>query len=193
MRKLKPFAVVLVVGAAVVAFGLAAQDALSEGQHEATKSECTSRSSSECGMAKTAAMAKAAKGACSSEAKAEGSACGAPAVTTAERTGVEAAIADMQSGKCPLTSGKYGPAVTAAVVTALYAVAEEETAAVQAIDRGSCPYAAVAAAMPVSEEKKGSDCSEKECCSGACETAACGKSAENPCVSQQAKAEETPF
>ncbi len=290
MRKMKPFAVVFIAGVAVVAFGLAGQQALSEGLDGAKRGECAASARSGCGMAKAAAAAKAegcdkgtaaktadlstregrlqavlaeyaaanksastdaeggccaakpaalakAEGkACGAAVKAEGSACGAPVAATAGVSGVQAAIADLKSGKLDLASGKYGPAVTAAVVTALYAVAEEEASAsgtscelsaaklaaardearkglcpvamekhakasetaakaaveaVKAIDTGSCPYAAVAAVMPASDEKK--DCDGKKDCASCCDESGCEKKASDKKagearLNQQAKA-----
>ena len=109
-------------------------------------------------MAEYAALTKAdtvagnASGCCPYQSA--GSACG-PAVTAegsgcdaaAPVSGVHAAIADMKAGKCALTSGRYGPAVTAAVMAAVYAVAQEEGAVaavgcgtpVAALPEGVCP------------------------------------------------------
>lgn len=205
MRKMKPFAVVFIAGVAVVAFGLAGQQALSEGLDGAKRGECAASARSGCGMAKAAAAAKAegcdkgtaaktadlstregrlqavlaeyaaanksastdaeggccaakpaalakAEGkACGAAVKAEGSACGAPVAATAGVSGVQAAIADLKSGKLDLASGKYGPAVTAAVVTALYAVAEEEASA----SGTSCELSAAKLAAARDEARKG--------------------------------------
>ena len=91
------------------------------------------------------------------------------------------------------------PSGTTATRTALrgeglartYGTGAAAVEAVKAIDTGSCPYAAVAAVLPASDEKK--DCDGKKDCASCCDESGCEKKASDKKagearLNQQAKA-----
>ena len=103
-----------------------------------------------CGPHKNANIAPNAATSCWLATQAESSAFAA----AAPASGVHAAIADMKAGRCALTSGRYGPAVTAAVMAAVYAVAQEE-GVVAEVGCGIPGAASPEAVCPVAMAKHG--------------------------------------
>ena len=115
-----------------------------------TKTDAEGCTTSGCGSYKAASIAKSAESSCGAAAIAGGSGCG----STKPASGVHAAIADMKAGNCALTSGRYGPAVTAAVMAAVYAVAQEE-GVVPAVGCGTPAAASAEGVCPVAMAKHG--------------------------------------
>ena len=174
MRKLKPFVFVFVIGIAAVAFGLAGQQALSEGADNTGAGACPVSAGSSCGMAKAAAIATASnetQGSCCSRAKAD-----------------ETADLSTREGRRQAVMAEY-----AAVANADPAAKSCEGAAAEAGCASSCPAKAEGNACCAAKQGCGlkqSSCGGDGSSGAACAKTACTGTAQNACPSQEAKAGE---
>ncbi|HQH67464.1 MAG TPA: hypothetical protein PK166_03655 [Candidatus Hydrogenedentes bacterium] len=195
MRKLKPFVFVFVIGIAAVAFGLAGQQALSEGADNTGAGACPVSAGSSCGMAKAAAIATASnetQGSCCSRAKADETAD----LSTREgrRQAVMAEYAAAAKAD-PAAKSCEGAAAEAGCASSCPAKAEGNAccAAAEAGCASSCPAKAEGNACCAAKQGCGlkqSSCGGDGSSGAACAKTACTGTAQNACPSQEAKAGE---
>ncbi|HOF38561.1 MAG TPA: hypothetical protein PLD73_00690 [Candidatus Hydrogenedentes bacterium] len=173
-KLLKPLALVFIVGAAVIAFGLAGQQALSEGVDGAGNKACGASSDACCSKAKAAAAAQCERGQTCGEAKA----------ASVEKS----ADLSTKQGRSEAVWAEYKAAQNANCEAAK---AEGAACSLKAAaDKATCPLAAAKAAAVACEGKQAC-CAELagSCAGPACEKAAACEAQKGACPSQQAKAE----
>ena len=169
-KLLKPFALVFIVGAAVIAYGLAGQQALSESVGDAGGKACGASSDAGCSRAKAAAAAE-----CKRE-----QTCGDVKAASVEKS----ADLSTKQGRSEAVWSEYKAAHN---VTCEAGNAEGAACALKAsADQATCPLAA-AKAVALARGDKPAEC-EEQASSACAEDAACDAQ-KGACPSQQAKAD----